>query len=135
VVYGLGGLVFPHIGLIPPAPGGDAFTVLSDGDYEYDFYIVGQHDQADLTSLEFVLVLNGVPQGAPHEFRSNQQNGATDVQVVRGQGIISIGAGAAVSVRNRTGSAVGGIAVTVAGTAPGGELGANRTLSLKKLSA
>jgi hypothetical protein len=52
------------------------------------------------------------------------------VQVVRGQGIISIAAGVFVSIDNLTGEAV-----TVSAGDPGEVAHANRTLSLKKLSS
>lgn len=135
VDFDQGGLVFPHVGITPPSPGGTGFTVLSDGDYEYEFYVVGGHNNADTTSMVFGIFLDGVSPGAAHEFRSNQQASAADIQVVRGEGIINIGAGTTVTLRNRTGS--GTIAVDVSAGAPGPEpreVTANRTLSLKKLS-
>lgn len=135
VIFDLGGLAFPHAGIIPPSPGGVGFTVLVTGDYEYDFYVAGHNvDTPATTGLEFALFLDGSPQGVAHEFRSNQQGGgsANDTLVVRGQGIIAISAGATVTIRNRSGGGVTAIVVTA--FAPGGEPGANRTLSLKKLS-
>jgi hypothetical protein len=133
VAFSQGGLAFPHTGIIPPAPGGSVFTILTDGDYVYDFHVVGSHDNAATTSLEFALFLNGVSPGAAHEFRSNQQASAADVQIVWGHGIISIAAGTSVTIRNRT--EIGTAKVNVTTAAPGGETSANCTLSLMKLSA
>lgn len=135
VTFGSGigtGLGFPIL------PGGSAFTLLSDGDYEFNFYVVGQHANGSTVSLEFGLFGNGFPLGAAYEFRSNQGTGVdaiNDIQVVRGQGIIHLVAGTAVSVRNRTGSGTGGLPVFLTAVAPGGEQGANRTFTMKKLSA
>jgi len=127
VVFNLGGTPFPNVGMIVPAPGGTSFVVLTDGDYEYNFYICGFHDLPAGTGLQFAIALNGTLQGSAHEFSSDNN---VDSQVVRGQGIISIGVGTTVTLRNRTG--VGTVAV-LALTA-GAEAGAAATLSLKKLS-
>lgn len=134
VSFNLGGAAFPNVGLTPPAPGGTTFTILSDGDYEYNFYVAALNPDSTTTALEFVLFLNGVSAGAPHEFRSNQETSSSsdDTQVVRGQGIINLAAADSVTLRNRTGS--GAVTVVANGIAPGGEQGANRTLSLKKIS-
>src|SRR5262245_48837909 len=131
VAFDLGGLMFPNVGITPPSPGGNSFVVLTAGDYEYDFYVAGQHANAATRPLEFAIFVNSSPQGAAHEFRSNQQAAASDVQVCRGQGIISLQAGDVVTLNNRTFSPT----VLVTAIPPGGgEQAANRTLSLKKLS-
>ena len=135
VRFDQGGLIFPNIGITVPTPGGTAFTILSTGDYEYDFYVAAHNPQnPGTTALTFAIFLNGGSAGAAHEFRSNQQlAGATgDTMVVRGQGIIRLVAGTIVTLRNRSGA--GTVKVEVDAAAPGGEQGANRTLSLKKLS-
>lgn len=137
VIFNLGGTPFPNAGITVPAPGGQAFVVLSDGDYEYDFYVAGHNlNTPTTTALEFAIALNGVSQGPAHEFQSNQAVAtatADDVMVVRGQGIISLVAGDVVTLRNRTGA--GTEDVTTLASAPGGDVCANITLSLKKLSA
>jgi len=134
VTFNLGGAAFPNVGLTPPAPGGTTFTILTDGDYEYNFYVAALNPSPTTTALEFAIFVDGSSAGAAHEFRSNQQTSSSsdDTQVVCGQGIISLAAGDSVTLRNRTGS--GGVTVVADGVAPGGEQGANRTLSLKKLS-
>ena len=136
VVFNLGA-PFSSVGITPPAPGGTSFTVLFDGDYEYDFYVAGHNlDTPTTTSLQFVILINGASPGPAHEFQSNHQGASTtanDVMVVRGQGILSIAAGDAVTLRNRSGA--GTQKIDTAASAPGGEVGANATLSLKKLSA
>ncbi len=129
VRFNLGGLVFPNVGITPPAPGGISFIILSSGDYEYNFFVAGQHSTGGTTSMVFGLFLNGVSAGVPHTFRSNQGSNNNDVQVVRGQGLISIAAGVAVSIENLSGEKV-----NVTALAPGGVASANRTLTLKKLS-
>jgi len=135
-VFNLGGTPFPNVGITVPAPGGTSFVVSSDGDYEYNFYVAAHNQDSPTTrALEFALALDGVSQGPAHEFQSNHQGTATtanDLMVVRGQGILSIGAGTAVTLLNRTGA--GTEKVETAATAPGGEACANVTLSLKKLS-
>lgn len=137
VTFNLGGTPFPNVGITVPAPGGTSFVVLTAGDYEYDFYVAGRNPDTPATAaLEFAIFLDGVSQGPAHEFQSGHLAGATlgdDVMVVRGQGILSIGAGAVVTLRNRTGAGVQ--QVNLVDTAPGGEVCANATLSLKKLSA
>jgi hypothetical protein len=135
VIFDQGGAAFPNVGITPPAPAGTSFTILSSGDYEYDLYVAGTHEQAATTSMEFALFVNGFLQGVAHEFRSNQGNGALDIQVVRGQGIISLVAGDVVTLRNRTGAGDGFYTVDVTSASSKGEPSANRTLSLKKLSA
>lgn len=136
VTFDQGAAVFPNVGVTPMAPGGSSFVVLTGGDYEYDFYVAGHNvDTPTTTALEFALFLNGVSAGAAHEFQSNHQGGATtanDVMVCRGQGIISIGVGATVTVRNRSGS--GAQQIVLSAAAPGGEQCANATFTLKKLS-
>ncbi len=136
VRFNLGGTPFPNVGITVPAPGGSAFVVLSGGDYEYNFYVAAHNiDTPTTTALEFAIFLNGASSSPAHEFQSNHQGPATsadDLMVVRGQGIISLGAGTIVTLRNRTG---GGTEKPVAvANAPGGEQCANATLSLKKLS-
>ena len=134
--FNLGGTPFPNAGITVPAPGGSAFVVLSDGDYEYNFYVAAHNrDTPDTRALEFAIFLDGVSQGPAHEFQSNHQGPATtadDLMIVRGQGIINIGTGTTVTLRNRTGA--GTEKITVVGNAPGGEQCANVTLSLQKLS-
>lgn len=137
VPFSLGGTPFPNVGITVPVPGGSSFTVLTAGDYEYDFYVAGRNpDTPDTTALEFAIFLDGVSQGPAHEFQSGHLASATlgdDVMVCRGQGILSIGAGVVVTLRNRTGAGVQ--QVNLIDTPPGGEACANATLSLKKLSA
>jgi len=130
VQFDQGGLSLPHVGITPPAPGGDTFTVLSDGIYEYDFYVVGSHTDSSTTPLVFAIFLDGASQGVEHAFQSNVQVSRTNLQVVRGEGLISIGAGAAVSLRNQTTDA-GGISTAV--DTPSGVAATNCTLTLKKV--
>lgn len=122
------------VGITGPAPGGTAFVVESDGDYEYIFYVAGTPQNANTTSMQFAIFVNGISQGTVHEFRSNLGASAGDVQLIRGEGILSLLAGDSVTLHNRTGSGL--LNVAVISTAPGtGEVSTNRTLSLKKLSA
>jgi len=131
VTFDEGGNAFPNVGITVPAPGGTSFTILTTGDYEYNFYVVGQHDNAATTSMVFSLFVNGVQfQLATHTFRSNQGAGASDIQLVRGDGIIHLTAGDVVTLRNLTASAI-----VVTALAPIGIAATNRTLSLKKLSS
>jgi hypothetical protein len=135
VVFDLGATPFPNVGFTSvPAPAGTTFVVAATGDYEFNFYVAGAHASAATTSLEFALWRNGAVAavgGNAFEFRSNQQAGAGDIQVVRGQGIIHLTAGDAITLHNRTNTVTD--AVTVTSIPPGGEAGPNRTLSLKQL--
>lgn len=105
------------------------FTILSEGDYEYIFYAVGQHDQATTFGMQFAIFVNGVNQGAGHAFHSNVGDNDSDVQIVRGQGIVHLLAGDVVTLVNRTGD--GTISVALISSTESN----NATLSLKKLSA
>ncbi len=132
VVFDQGGVL--AVGITAPAPGGTAFVVESAGDYEYIFYVAGTPQNANTTSMQFAIFVNGISQGMVHEFRANLGTSAGDVQLIRGEGILSLAVGDSVTLRNRTGS--GTLKVAVISTAPGtGEISTNRTLSLKKLSA
>lgn len=137
VLFNLGGTPFPNVGITVPAPGGSAFVVLSDGDYEYNFYVAAHNlDTPGTRAPEFAIFLDGVSQGPAHEFQSNHQGLTTDaaaLMICRGQGIISIGLGTTVTLRNRTGA--GTEKLVAVANAPGGEQCANATLSLKKLSS
>lgn len=133
VQFDQGGLVFPNAGLTPPAPNGTAFTILTTGDYEYDFYFCG-HVQANVgnTSVDLGIFVNGVSAGTAHTFRSNfNLTGASadDELVCRGEGIIHLVAGDLVTIR-----VVSPAKGTASSNARGGDATANRTLSLKKLS-
>lgn len=129
--FSSGGLDFPHVGLLVPDPGTAAFTVLSEGAYEYSFYVVG--NSLNVTN-EFGMYVDGVSAGDSHEFRSDTLNVAdvNNAKVVRGSGIFQLDAGAVVTLRNRTGA--GTRQVKLSASAPGAEVTANVTLSLKKLS-
>lgn len=131
VIFSLGGLVFPNVGITPPAPAGMAFTILSEGDYEYIFYAVAQHGEADSLTMQFAIFVNGVNQGTGHEFNSNFAGDGNDVQLVRGQGIIHLLAGDVVTLVNRTGQPVTPTDVQLISSIEAN----NATLSLKKLSA
>lgn len=120
--------MFPNVGITPPAPAGNSFTILSEGDYEYIFYAVGQHDQATSQTMQFAIYVNGVNQGPGHEFNSNFAGDANDVQLVRGEGIIHLLAGDVVTLVNRTGN--GTVKVQLISSTESN----NATLSLKKLS-
>jgi len=132
VGYDLGATVFPNAGFtsVPAPGGGTSFVVATSGAYEYDFYIAGL--PASNVPLEFVLQIGAVMQGPAHEFRSETTATATDVLVCRGQGIIQLTAGDSVAVRNRTNTVTD--TVTQASVPLGGEAGANRTFTLKKLN-
>lgn len=131
VVFDLGATPFPNQGFTSvPAPAGTSFVIASAGAYEYDFYVAGL--PSTNTQLEFAITVNGVVQGPSHEFRSDSTATATDVLTVRGQGIILLAAADVVTLRNRTLSGVDSVLVT--SVPAGGEAGANRTLSLKKLN-
>jgi len=136
VVFDLGATPFPNVGFTTvPSPGGTSFTVATSGHYEFNFYVAGTHASGATTSLEFALYRNGAVAsvgGNAFEFRSNQQGGAGDVQVCRGQGIILLTAADVITLHNRTNTVTD--AVTVTSIPPGGEAGPNRTLCLKKLN-
>jgi hypothetical protein len=136
VVFDLGATPFPNSGFTSvPAPGGTTFVIASSGIYEFNFYVAGTHASGATTSLEFALWRNGAVAsvgGNAFEFRSNQQGGAGDVQVCRGQGIILLTAADTITLHNRTNTVTD--AVTVTSIPPGGEAGPNRTLCLKKLN-
>ncbi|HSX23355.1 MAG TPA: hypothetical protein VLE97_11330 [Gaiellaceae bacterium] len=134
VQFDQGGLVFPNAGITPPAPNGTAFTILTTGDYEYDLYFCG-HVQANTgnTSVDLGIFVNGASAGAAHTFRSNFNSvnaNANDELVCRGEGIIHLVAGDLVTMR-----VVSPAKGTASSNAVGGDATANRTLSLKKLSA
>jgi hypothetical protein len=122
VTFDQGALVFRNI--VAPAPGGTSFTILEDGDYEYNFYAVGQHNAASTTSMLLGISLNGVAPATANSFRSNQGDNDNDRQVVRGEGIITLLAGTVVTLRNL------GDRISFAAAVPGGGTSANRTLSL-----
>lgn len=135
VQFDLGGLVFPNSGIIPPAPNGTTFTILTSGDYEYNFYVAGHVlDSPQDVGIDIALFVNGVTAGPAHTFRSDHQLNITNENatlVCRGQGLISLTAGTLVTM-----ALVGPTRVIVtAFSDPGVVQGANRTLSLKKLSA
>lgn len=135
VVFNLGGTPFPNVGITPPAPGGTTFVVLTDGDYEYNFYVAGSNFQL-LNPLVFEIFLDGSAQGPAHTFRSNLQPvdpSQADLKVCRGQGIISIVAGTSVTLRNANIDVVT-LQPQVQGDSEMGITTANATLSLKKLS-
>jgi hypothetical protein len=135
VVFNLGGTPFPSAGLTPPAPGGTTFVVLTAGDYEYNFYVAGSNFQL-FNPLVFEIFLNGSGQGPAHRFRSNLQPvdpSQADLKVCRGQGILSIGAGSLVTLRNANIDVVT-LQPQVQGDSELGITTANATLSLKKLS-
>jgi hypothetical protein len=123
--------LFPNVGITPPAPGGTAFAILAAGDYEYIFYAVAQHEQANAVGMQFAVFVNGfgVPPTLGHEFHSNVGDNVNDVQLVRGQGILQLFAGDVVTLVNRTGN--GTIKVDLISSPESN----NATLSLKKLSA
>jgi hypothetical protein len=133
IQFDLGGLVFPNVGITPPAPNGSTFVVLSAGDYEYDFYFAAHVLVNPATvGLDLAIFLNGVSAGPAHTFRSNHNasGSADDELVVRGQGLLSIAAGTLVTLRF-----VSPTKGTATANGAGSVQGANRTLSLKKLSA
>jgi hypothetical protein len=133
VRFNLGGTGFPNVGITVPGPNGTAFTILSSGDYEWEFYVAAHNLQnPDDNALDFAIAVNGVPQGPGHAAQSNHQltSGSDDVMVVRGNGIIALSAGNTVSLQNRTTSKL-----ILAPNAPGSALPCpNATLTLKKLS-
>jgi hypothetical protein len=127
VVFSLGGLV-PNVGITPPDPNGTAFTILSEGDYEYIFYAVARGVDPAF-AMQFAIFVNGVNQGAGHEFNSNRSDGGeNDALLVRGQGIIHLVVGDVVTLVNRTGN--GTIKLDLLSSTESN----NATLSLKKLS-
>jgi hypothetical protein len=135
VVFNLGGTGFPSAGIMVPAAPGTTFTIVSGGDYEYDFYIAGNNPNAPgvNSALDFALAVNGVPQGPGHASQSNYQGATTtpdDTLVLRGQGIITLLAGNTVTLQNRGPDAV--LAPNAAGSALACP---NASLTLKKLSS
>lgn len=138
VVFNINSYTLPNTGFgvagfMPNASAG--FTIQTAGDYEYDFSVAGSHASAATTSLEFAIYVNGAiaAVGGPvNEFRSNQQAGATDIQVVNGHGWLALNAGDVVTLHNRTNTVTD--AVDVTSIPPGGEAGVNRTMTLKKIS-
>jgi hypothetical protein len=135
VQFDLGGLVFPNSGITPPAPNGTSFTILSSGDYEYNFYVAGHVlNSPDDVGIDIALFVNGATAGAAHTFRSDHQLNTTnenDTLVCRGQGLISLVAGNTVTIALVSPTRV----IVTAFSDPGVVQGANRTLSLKKLSS
>jgi hypothetical protein len=133
VQFDQGGLVFPNAGLTPPAPNGTAFTILTTGDYEYEFYFCGHVlTNTGNASVDLGIFVNGASAGTAHTFRSNfdSPGSANDELVCRGEGILNLTAGDLVTLRFV--APAKGLAVS---NAVGGDATANRTLSLKKLSA
>lgn len=126
-------VTFPNFGIVPPTMGGSAFTILSGGTYQYDFFVAGVNDEV-IDSLTFGIALSGIFQGFPTTFPSNQQTAQNNFKVCRGQGLIGIAAGALVTLRNRTSGGIGTVAL--APNAPGGgaEAVTSASLLLKKLT-
>lgn len=133
VLFNLGGVGFPNVGITVPAVFGSAFKILSSGDYAYDFYVAAHNiDNPAKQALDFALAVNGVPQSPGHAAQSNHQVTATaaDTMVVRGNGIITLSAGDTVSLQNRTASKLG-----LSPNATGSALACpNASLTLMKLS-
>lgn len=138
VVFDLGATPFPNAGFTSvPSPGGTSFVVGTTGDYEFDFYVLGTHAAGATTPLQFALWRNGAVAsvgGNAFEFSSNEQGGATDVQLCTGHGFIHLTAADVITLHNRTNT----ITDTVSVTSIGGGVGAgrpNRTLSLQMLTS
>jgi hypothetical protein len=133
VQFDLGGLVFPNVGITVPAPNGTAFSILTSGDYEYDFYVAAHVlNSPDDFGIDMTLYLNGVSAGPAHTFRSDHQRttNENDTLVCRGQGLINLVAGTSVTLVLESPTKLDATAFSD----PGVVQGANRTLSLKKLS-
>jgi len=131
VTFDLGATPYPHAGFSSvPAPGGSAFVVLTNGVYEFDWYISGL--PSTNFPLVFTLYRNGAPAVGQYSYRSQTTASATDVLNNYGHGLIQLVVGDIVTVHNRTVSGSDTVAVT---SVPlGGEAGANRTFSLKRIN-
>ena len=137
VSFSNGGDVFPFAGLTPPLPTESAFTILSEGDYEYSLYVAGRMNsgEGDLsTGLDFGIRVNGAIPAPGHIFHSSAVeveivDSAPPVveqtQLVSGSGIIHLLEGDVVTLVNE------GQDVVLAAFPAGSN---NATLSLKKLS-
>ena len=125
VAFDLGGRAFPNRGITPPLAGQMFFTVLSDGDYEFDFHVLGQHVNAEDGGMDFAIYVNGVSLGPAYTFHSNEGSDGNDVQLVTGSGIIGLRAGDVVTLVNES-----PFEVQLTSFNPPSN---NATLSLKKL--
>jgi hypothetical protein len=133
VAFDLGGLVFPNVGLTPPAPNGTTFTILSTGDYKYNFYFAAHVLVSPANvGLDLAIFVNGVSAGLAHTFRSDHDdtNNENSELVCQGDGILRLAASDLVTLRF-VAPTKGIAAASAAGNVPG----ANRTLSLMKLSS
>jgi len=119
----------PSLGLTPPAVGGTTFTIITAGDYEFNFQAVGTPATGDY--IQIALVVNGAILPATG-FNSNYAATSTVVACV-GSGIITLASGALITLVNITNN--GTVAFTPEVLAYNGEgptIGC--TLSLKLLN-
>jgi hypothetical protein len=137
VTFTPGGTGLPNVGITPPIAGGDSFTILTQGIYEFDFSVVGESDPLNPPrGLQFTLAVNGVRLiGTAYEFKSNFSNATGDLSLVTGHGLIQLSAGDTVQLVNRTGVVGGAGAMVVTSTPPGGDPGVNIQLSLSLIQA
>jgi len=108
-------------------------VVATTGDYEFDFYVAGDHQTSGTTPLAFAIFIGGVSAGTNYEFVGDQGNNAAQVCV--GHGIIHLTAGDNVTLRNRTNTGGGGESVNVSNPAGVGADAdsSNRMFSLSRV--
>jgi hypothetical protein len=112
VVFDLGATPYPNQGFTSvPVPGGTAFVVATTGDYEFDFYVVGNNPAFATVPLVFAVFINGAstagttgnPTGTEFvgELNPDPALPATRETVI-GHGILHLVAGQSVTLHNRT---------------------------------
>ena len=117
-----------------PLPLGTTFVIATAGVYEYNFYIAASNAAATTLPVEIGLVVNGAGAVAPNIFRSALGGADVDPMVCIGSGLVTLAAADTVTLQNLTDG--GGTDITYTQLAsPGSVAGANRTLSLKLISA
>jgi len=131
VVFDLGATPFPNAGFTSvPAPGGTTFVVAATGTYEFDFFVAGTHAAQATTPLVFAIYRNGATAGQAFEFRGALN--PTIFQTVVGHGILTLTAGDAITLHNRTNTVTDAVTVT---SAPSGvDASTNRMLSLVRIA-
>jgi hypothetical protein len=143
VVFDLGASPYPNQGFTSvPAPGGTAFVVATTGDYEFDFYVVGNNPAFATVPLVFAVFINGAstagttgnPTGTEFvgELNPDPALPATRETVI-GHGILHLVAGQSVTLHNRT-NTVTDVVTVFNPAAVGSDAGSyNRMFSLNRV--
>jgi hypothetical protein len=140
IVFDLGGTVYPNAGITVPAPGGTAFTILTTGVYEFSFYVAATSNADTTESVQIGIFINGAQASAPnaagYRYQSSLGSTAGNVNVVKGEGLISLTSGASITLNNVTNSGTQTINFLAASTVGAGvtQAGATRVFTLKRIA-